>query len=68
MKIHAHYTPMKAIVNISRRQLTASEDSVLNKGFNFSITIKRILYLDLIAPIKEAALKIPKAQAHELES
>ena len=38
------------------------EKSVLNKGLNFATIIKRILYLDLIAPIEDAALKIPKAQ------
>ena len=39
---------------------------MLNKGLNFATTIKRIPYLDLIAPIENAALKIPKARADEL--
>ena len=56
---------MKAIVNISKRQLTTHEKSVLNKGLNFATTIKRIPYLDLIASIEDAALKIPKASANE---
>ena len=34
---------------------------MLNKGFNFATTIKRIPYLDLIAPIEDTALEIPKA-------
>ena len=36
MKIRAHYSPVRAIVNISKRQLTTQEKSVLNKGFNIS--------------------------------
>ena len=67
-KEQAHYTPVDAIVNISRRQLSTSEKTVLNKGLNFATTIKRIPYLDLIAPIEEAALNIPKARADEVES
>ena len=39
---------------------------MLNNGLNFATTIKRIPYLDLIAPIEDAALKIPKARADEL--
>ena len=66
MKIQSHYSRVEAIVNISKRQLTAPEKSVLNKGINFATTIKRIPYLDLIAPIEDAALKIPKAKADEL--
>ena len=50
MKAQAHYSPMKAIFNISKRQLTTSEKSVLNKGVNFAMIIKQILYLDLIPP------------------
>ena len=38
---------------------------MLNKSLNFK-TIKWIPYLDLIALIKEATMKIPKAQADEL--
>ena len=58
MKIQSHYSLLEAIVNISKRQLTTPEKSVLNKGLNFATTIKRISYLDLIAPIEDAALKI----------
>ena len=64
--IQSHYSPVEAIVNISKRQLTTPEKLVLNKGLNFVTTIKRIPYLDLIASIKDAALKIPKAKADEL--
>ena len=67
MKIQAHYSPVKAIVNISKRQLTTPEKLVLNKGLDFTTTIKRVPYLYLIAPIEDAALKIPKAQADELK-
>ena len=66
IKIQAHYSPVKSIVNISKRQLTTPEKLVLNKDLNFATTIKRIPYLDLIALIEDAALKIPKAQADEL--
>ena len=66
MKIQSHYSPVEAVVNISKRQLTTLGKSVLNKGLNFATTIKRIPYLDLIAPIEDAALKIPKARADEL--
>ena len=65
MKDQFHYSPVKAI-NISKCQLTTSEKSVLNKGLNFAMTTKRIPYFDLIAPIKEAGLKILKAWADEL--
>ena len=44
MKIQSHYSPLETIVNISKRQQTTPEKSVLNKG------IKQIPYLDLIAP------------------
>ena len=60
-KMQSHYSPVDAIVNISKRQLTTSEKLVLNKGLNFATTIKRIPYLDLIASSEDAALKIPKA-------
>ena len=64
MKIQPHFSPVKAIVNISKRQVTTPEKSVLNKGLNFT-TIKMIPYWDLIAPIENAALNMPKAQADE---
>ena len=66
MKIQTHCSPVKTIVNNSKGQLTTPENSLLNKGLNFATTIKWIPYLDLIAPIEEAALKIPKARADEL--
>ena len=56
MKIQSHYSPVEANVNIGKRQLTTPEKSVLNKGLNFTTTIKRIPYLDLIAPIADAVL------------
>ena len=65
MKIQSHYSPMEAIVNISKQQLSTPEKSMLNKGLNFATTIKQIPYLDLIAPIEDAALKIHKAKADE---
>ena len=46
---------------ISKRQLTTSEESVLTKGLSIAPTIKRIPFLDLIALIEEAAIKIPNA-------
>ena len=66
MKIQSHYSPVETIVNISKWQLTTLEKSVLNKGLNFATTIKWIPYLDLIAPIEDATLKIPKARTDEL--
>ena len=51
-KIQSHYSPVEAIVNISKRQLTTPEKLVLNKGLNFATTIKRIPYLDLIASMQ----------------
>ena len=57
---------MEAIVNIIKWQLTTPEKSVLNKDLNFTTTIKRIPYLDIIAPIGDAALQISKARADEL--
>ena len=33
-----HHPPVKAVVNISQYQLNASEESVLNKGPNFTTT------------------------------
>ena len=65
MKIQSHYLPVEAIVNRSKRQPT-TEKSVLNKGLNFATIIKRISYVDLIVPIEDAALKIPKARDDEL--
>ena len=58
MKGQVHYAPLEAIVNISKRLLSTSEYSVLNKGLKFSTTINRIPNLDLIVPIEEVALKI----------
>ena len=66
MKIQSHYSLVEAIVNISKRQLTTPEKSVQNKGLNFATTIKRILFLDLIVSIEDAALKIPKVRADKL--
>ena len=51
---------------LSKRQLTIPEKSVRNEGLNFATTIKRIPYLDLIAPIEDAASKISKDQVDEL--
>ena len=64
--IQSSYSPVEAIVKISKRQLTTPEKLVLNKGLNFATTIKRIPYLDLIASIEDAGLKIPKASVDEL--
>ena len=47
MKAQVHYTPMKAIVNISKHQLITSEESVLNKDLNFNTTIKISEFLHL---------------------
>ena len=66
MKIQSHYSPVEAIVNISKRQLTTPEKLMVKKGLDFATTIKRIPYLDLIAPIDDTALKIPKARSDEL--
>ena len=44
--------------------VTTLEETVLNEGLNF---IKQIPYLDLIAPIADAALKIPRAWDDELK-
>ena len=66
MKIQSHYSPVEAIVDISKRQLTTLEKLVLNKGLNFATTIEQIPYLALIVTIEDAALKIPKASADEL--
>ena len=55
MKIQSLYPPVEATVNISKRQLRTPEKSVLNKGLKFVTTIKRISYLDLLAPIEGAA-------------
>ena len=66
MKIQAYYSPVEAIVKISKRHLTTPGKSVLNKVLYFATTIKWIPYLDLIASIEDAALKIPKARADEL--
>ena len=45
-KIQSHYSPVEAIVNINKRQLTTPEKLVLNKGLNFATTIKLIPYLE----------------------
>ena len=57
--IEANYAAVKAIVSISKRQLTIPEKLVLNKGLNFATIIKRIPYLDLIALIEDTALENP---------
>ena len=57
---------MEAIVNISKCRLSSTEKTELNKALNFASTIKLIAYVDLIAPIEEAALNISKAQVDEL--
>ena len=67
MTAQGHYAQVKAIVNIGKRQRTTSEESVLKKSLKFATTMKRIPYLDLIAPIEEAALNIPKSQANEIK-
>ena len=58
----------KWVINkyISKRQLKTPEKSALKKCLNFATIIKRILYLDLIVPIDDEALKIPNARADEL--
>ena len=57
MKIQSHYSPVEAIVNISKRLLTIPEKEVLNKGLNFATTMKRIPYLDLITPNRECSFE-----------
>ena len=44
MKDQVDYSPVKAIVNISKSQLTTSKKSELNKGLNLATTIKQIPY------------------------
>ena len=39
---------------------------MLNKGLNFDTTLKQIPLIDLIVPIKDANLKIPKVRTYEL--
>ena len=65
-KIQFHNSPVEAIDNISKRQLTTPEKLVQNKGLNFATTIKQIPFLDLIASVEDATLKIPKARVDEL--
>lgn len=36
---------IKAVVSISSRRLSTSDKMVLNKGFNFAITLKQVPYL-----------------------
>ncbi|XP_029638026.1 uncharacterized protein LOC115213231 [Octopus sinensis] len=55
-----------AVIIVSSQHLENSEEAVLNKGLKFATTIKCIRYLDMIAPIEEIAVKIPKAQGDEL--
>ncbi|XP_029643909.1 uncharacterized protein LOC115218298 [Octopus sinensis] len=66
MKTEIRHPPVKAVINVSSRHLESSEEAVLNKGLKFATTIKRIPYLDIIVPIEEIAIKIPKAQGDEL--
>lgn len=63
-----HYCLVRATVNTSNRQLSASEESVLNKGLKFATTIRHVPYLDVVTLVEEAALKISKVQADELKS
>ena len=58
--------PIKAVVNLSQRQLTPDEENVLNKGLNFATSIRHINHLDIIAPIEEAASRIGQEKGDEL--
>ncbi|XP_036358521.1 uncharacterized protein LOC115210451 [Octopus sinensis] len=66
MKTEVRHPPVKAVINVSSRHLESFDEAVLKKGLNFATTIKRIPYLDIIAPIEETVVKIPKAPGDEL--
>lgn len=48
---------MKDVINVSNRHLEYSEEAVLNKFLNFATIIKRIPYLNIIAPIDAIVIK-----------
>ena len=60
------HPPVKAVVNLSSRQLSHSEETVLNKGLNFATTTNCIPYLDIITHVEELALRIPTTQGNEI--
>ncbi|XP_029648363.1 uncharacterized protein LOC115222319 [Octopus sinensis] len=66
MKTEIRHPPVNAVINVSSQHLESFEEAILNKGLNFATTIKRIPYLDIIAPIEEIAINIPKALGDEL--
>ena len=58
--------PIKAVVNLSSRQLSAPEEAILNKGLNFATSTKRINNLDIVASIEETASRMGREQVDEL--
>ena len=51
------HQPIKAVVNLSEKQLTKHEEEILNKGLNFATSTKRINSMDIVAPIEETAMQ-----------
>ena len=58
--------PIKAVVNLSNRQLTTAEETILNKGLNFATSTKRINNMDIVASIEETSSRIGREQGDEL--
>ena len=59
--------PINSVINLSNRELSDAEHSILNKGLNYAITEKRVPHLEFIAPIERVTANLPKIEAEELK-
>jgi len=58
----------KNVVNLSSRNLTPCEISVLNKGLNFSVVPKSVKALDFVTGIESAVSQLPEDQGDRFRS
>lgn len=63
--VNAKPKEIKAVINISNRQLSPSEELVLNKGLNFEVAPKQIYCLNIVSAIEEAAHRLSSEDAEE---
>lgn len=55
----------KTVINLSSKELSATDKLVLCKGLKYAVAPKKINKLDLVAAIEETAQKLPEEQRDE---
>lgn len=54
------------MVNLSKKQLTSEEKSVLSRGLNYAVTPKNHPVDDMIVAVEKACIRLPETQAEQV--